>query len=406
MGNSASRRREAGKKEELPALEVPAVDRERTSIADKEATAEMAFMLENMRMKTWAAEGDNIEQVLSREDNSAFRDAYVATSLPLDQDGFVKAHDADDSEAIRATFDALGLVVIRDAISAEDCTRSVDELWGFLERQCKGLDRNNPRTWDKWPALSKLGILGNTFVLSPQFYANRQSARIHRSFAALFGIEQLHVNTGRASAMRPTRGVRLPADETHSEEVVDKPEWRSKAGEDWLHWDMNPFTGASSSFSWRVNSVAANRGYGQLRTQGILALSDCASEDGGFFCVPGSHKVVRSWAAANTKNVADNLVVSPESGMQLYLPKEDPLRLHAQRAPIRAGDLLIWDARLLHCNYPNNSDRLRMVQYMQMKRADDPAFSLLLQDRNLLPPEAELALTPLGERLLGFAPWG
>jgi hypothetical protein len=80
--------------------------------------------------------------------------------------------------------------------------------------------------------------------------------------------------------------------------------------------------------------------------------------------------------------------------------------LHAQRAPIRAGDLLIWDARLLHCNYPNNSDRLRMVQYMQMKRADDPAFSLLLQDRNLLPPEAELALTPLGERLLGFAPWG
>ena len=327
----------------------------------------------------------------------------------------MQSHDADDADGIRAAFDEYGVVVIRDAISVADCARSVDELWDFLERQCRGLDRDDPRTWDRWPSLSKLGILGNTFVLSPQFFRNRQAPRVHRAFAALLGTERLHVNVGRASVMRPTRAVRLPATADATEELVDRPEWRTKAGEEWLHWDANPFTGATSSFSWRVEDVHANRGYEVRRTQAILALADCGLEDGGFFCVPGSHRVVRSWANANGAGVDDRQLASAESSMQLYLPKGDPLRAHAQRAPIRAGELLVWDARLLHCNFPNASARMRMVQYIQMKRADDPAFGPLLRGaggdaagaplRGLLPPAAEFELSPLGERLLGLAPW-
>lgn len=393
-------------KEEL-APTAPAVDRESTQLADKEISAEFTFMLENIRMKQWAAEDDNMNQVvLPREDNRAFRESYVETTLPLDADGYVRAHDATDADGISATFNELGLVVVRDVISAAECSRSVGELWEFLERTCPGLHRSNPRSWKKWPSLSQLGILGNTFMLSPQLFENRQSPQIHRAFAALFGTEKLHVNIGRASVMRPTLGVRLPPDETHPEEEVrDMPEWRSKAGKEWLHWDMNPFTGASSTFSWRVKDVGANRGYVRLRTQAILALSDCGPEDGGFFCVPGSHKIVRSWAAANGESVEDKLVMSAESSMQLYLPKNDPLHEHAQRAPIRAGHLLIWDSRLLHCNFPNNSDRMRMVQYVQMKLAEDPALGLLLEDRNLLPPAGEFTPSLLGQRLLGYSPW-
>lgn len=424
MGQTSSKQRARrqceGAAESHHPLVAPTTDRETTSLADKEAAAEFRFMLENVRMKEWAAEGNNMEQALRREDNSEFTEPYVPCALPLDPDGFVQSHDAEDTEAIRRAFATFGVVVIRDAISEADCARSMDELWDFLERQCSGLDRRDPRTWDRWPSLSKLGILGNTFVLSAQFFRNRQSPRVHRAFAAVFGSDELHVNVGRASAMRPTQRVRLPpASAIGGEEtpqawqeealVVDKPEWRSSAGEDWLHWDANPFTGATSSFSWRVKNVHANRGYGRLQTQAILALCDCGHDDGGFFCVPGSHKVVRSWANANGESVTDRQLASPESSAQLRLPKGDPLRAHAQRAPIRAGDLLIWDARLLHCNFPNQSDRMRAVQYIQMKRADDPAFGPLLHGddvvRGLLPPAAEFELSPLGERLLGLVPW-
>jgi len=405
MGASASR----PKKKDLspPTLADNCKVREGSPIADKEDAFEFAFMLQQHHMKQWAARDDNLAACLERADNSAFAamTEFTAQSLPLDEDGFVRAHDCDQVDALTADFDKYGMVVIRNAISPAECEASVAELWDFIERHCSGLDRTNPRTWDKFLPLSKLGILGNTFLLSRQFFENRQAPRVHRAFSALFGTEQLHVNVGRASVMRPTRKVALPADSEHPAEEVDKPEWRTKEGSEWLHWDMNPFNGASSTFSWGVSDPLANRGYTheRLRTQAILALSDCRAEDGGFFCVPGSHKVVRQWAHANKDVVGDQKVSSAESAMQIYLPKNDTLRAHAQKAPIRAGDLLIWDARLLHCNYPNESDQMRMVQYIQMKRADDPALAPLLTDRNLLPESFEMS--PLGERLLGFVPW-
>eukprot|EP00966_Prymnesium_polylepis_P039783 923495-Prymnesium_polylepis.1 len=71
-----------------PAPIVPDVDRETTPIAEKETAAEFAFMLENMRMKQWASEEDNLQRVRLREDNSAFGEAYAPTRLPLDAEGF------------------------------------------------------------------------------------------------------------------------------------------------------------------------------------------------------------------------------------------------------------------------------------------------------------------------------
>lgn len=192
----------------------------------------------------------------------------------------MRSFSLDQEQHIRDFFDKYGLVVIADVLSPEACDASVAELWDFLERHCKGLCRDDVRTWEKWPSLSKLGILGNHFVLSPQFCENRQNPRVHRAFELLFGTEKLHVNVGRASAMRPTRDIQWPDTATHTEgeqsHLVDKPEWRSKEGVDWLHWDMNPFTGATSTFTWAVKDINANRGYDQLATQAVLALSDCA----------------------------------------------------------------------------------------------------------------------------------
>lgn len=156
------------------------------------------------------------------------------------------------------------------------------------------MKRDEPRTWERWPSLSQLGILGNTFNLSAQLCANRQNPACHRVFAALFGTPKLRVNVGRSSVMRPTVNVPWgrPGENDEDEPIlVGKPEWRSKPGVEWLHWDMNPFTGAASTFSWHLHDVSANRGYGRLSVQGILALSECRVDDGGFFCCPGSHKV-------------------------------------------------------------------------------------------------------------------
>lgn len=361
-------------------------------------------MLESMRLKLLAAEGDTLPRLLRREDNSAFEYAYEALQLPLDGEGFVQGFAAHETDAIQSFFERYGLVVIKDAIDSGACDQSAAEVWDFLEIDCKGLDRADPSTFDKWPSLWKLGILGNTFLLSPQFCENRQAPNVHRGFAAVFGTEQLCVNVGRASAMRPTRGVpqRQPDGEVRP---VDRPDWKSAEGREWLHWDMNPFTGFASTFSWRVRDLFANRGYSRLRVQGILALSDCGAEDGGFFCVPGSHKVIRGWANQNSKAVGDARISSAESSLQVYLPADDPLKQHAQKAPIRRGSLLIWDARLAHSNFPCNSDRPRVVQYIQMAEADDPALGPLCAKEGYLPPASKFTLSEAGKKLYGFKSW-
>ena len=154
-----------------------------------------------------------------------------------------------------------------------------------------------------------------------------------------------------------------------------------------------------------MRDAHANRSFdGPVHVQGILALCDCRAEDGGFFCVPGSHRVIRGWAHAHPELVGK--LTSPESSSNIWLPPGDTLRASGQRVPLRAGTVCIWDARTAHCNYANDSDRLRMVQYLQMKRADDPALGPLFTDANMLPPRAQFELSPLGAKLHGLAPWG
>lgn len=388
-----------------PAACLPRVDRETSSLADKEAAFEMEFMLEVMRLKLLASEGDNLARLLRREDNSAFGgDVYEGVRLPLDEDGFVRSFPVHEAGSIRSFFEQYGLVVVEGAIDGAACDRSIHELWDFLERECKDLDRSDPSTWERWPSLSKLGILGNTFLLSPQFCENRQALGVHQSFAAVFGTEKLIVNVGRASAMRPTR--RVPLREADGEvQLADRPEWRSAEGAEWLHWDMNPFNGFASAFSWRARDVYANLGHDKLRVQGILALSECGPDDGGFFCVPGSHRIVRGWAHQNGEAVRDAQLQSPESNTQLRLPPDDTLKLHAQKAPIRRGSLLIWDSRVAHCNFPNDSASMRVVQYIQMLRADDPALGPLCTKESYLPPASQFELSELGSRLYGFTEW-
>ncbi|CAF3729317.1 unnamed protein product [Rotaria sp. Silwood1] len=64
--------------------------------------------------------------------------------------------------------------------------------------------------------------------------------------------------------------------------------------------------------------------------------------------------------------------------------------------PIRKGSLLVWDTRLPHGNYPNNSNQMRIIQYLHMAPIADEAlrpFPLSKEDL----PEA-FQLTDLGEK--------
>jgi hypothetical protein len=71
--------------------------------------------------------------------------------------------------------------------------------------------------------------------------------------------------------------------------------------------------------------------------------------------------------------------------------------------PIRKGCLLVWDSRLPHGNFPNNSNSMRIVQYLHMAPVIDKAIRSFPLSKDDLP--STFHLTDLGEKLYGFKSW-
>jgi len=262
-------------------------------------------------------------------------------------------------------------------------------LWDFIERHCQA-KREDPSTWDSWPSLSRLGILGNDIVLSKQFCENRQNPKIYKAFTTILESEKLYAVVGRASMMRPTK-----AREGIESRPVHRFKWKTIMN--WLHWDANPWTGMVTAFGWKTKNCDKNIGYDKTQVQAWVALNDCGPEDGGFHCVPAHHVHFRGWAEANKDKVRD------EWPGTIQVPKDDPIRKHICKVPVRKGSLVIWSSYTAHGTFPNDSNRGRAIQYVKMTRADDGIFEPLFTDTRLFPPDFKLS--DLGAKLLKLKPW-
>ena len=345
---------------------------------------------------------------LSPGDEKQFR----PQPLPLDADGFVQSFPVDRREEILEFFERHGVVVVSNVLTDEQCSRSVDEVWLFLKEMFNPeIDRNDPSTWQKgWPSFSKLGILGNERWLYPQACDNRQNPNIYQVFRTLFGENELIVNVTRAGLMRPTKDVFFPS----LNKTEDRPDWVTVS--EWLHLDMNPLTGRSTTYGFgnvgenhnessaeplTAERKATNNGLRKRKLQAIVALDDCREEDGGFHAVPGFQHYIRTWTRLN-KDLCLETNRGPDPST-VQIPADDPIRQHIQRMPIRKGSLLVWDSRLPHGNFPNQSNHMRIVQYLHMAPVSDDALESFPLTEEDFPPNFQM--TALGAKLYGFHPW-
>jgi ectoine hydroxylase-related dioxygenase (phytanoyl-CoA dioxygenase family) len=349
-----------------------------------------------------------LEIHISPGDDKTFQPA----PLPVDSDGFIVAFNVEQEEEILTFFEKHGVVVVANVLTEQQCERSVDDVWAFLqELQNPDIQRDKPETWNsKWPRFSHMGILGNERWLYPQACDNRQNPNIYKVFQTLFGDHELMVNITRAGLMRPTKDIYFPS----LNKTEDREQWKTMSN--WLHMDMNPLTGRATTFGYEhvaerhcqpsqdpltAQNQPTNNGMRARKLQAVLALVDCRKEDGGFHAVPGFQHYIATWAKENEKVcLRSNYGGDPTT---VQIPPDDPIREHIQCMPIRKGSLLVWDSRLPHGNYPNNSNQMRIIQYLHMAPVADEAlrpFPLLQEDL----PET-FQLTELGEKLYGFQPW-
>jgi ectoine hydroxylase-related dioxygenase (phytanoyl-CoA dioxygenase family) len=165
-----------------------------------------------------------------------------------------------------------------------------------------------------WYARRPNGIMVQYFQ-HPAFTAVRNSRRLHKAFAQLWGPTDLRVSTDRV-------GFNVP----------ERPD-RRFPGPD-LHWDA---------------SIATPVPFG---VGGILYLTETEAEQGAFTCVPGFHKRIAAWLAALPAGA------DPRT--------QDLHALGSRPIPGRAGDLIIWHDALPHGSRPNRAERPRIVQCVTM----------------------------------------
>lgn len=237
--------------------------------------------------------------------NSLFSGQPYPAALQRSLQQLEEAEDVLSAEDL-AHWDEHGYVVLRGAVPKEQARATENAVWAAL-----GMDPHDAANWYRKP-IGK-GIMMD-FYHHPTLRANRESRRIHKAFAQLWGTADLWKTTDRTSFNPP-----------------ETPSFPFQGPR--LHWDMSlepPF---------------------RFGTQGLLYLCDTPAEQGAFCCVPGFHRTLPAWLA------------SLPSGTD---PRQ--VNLDAQAVPIaaEAGDFVIWHHMLPHGSSPNRGRYPRIVQYLNM----------------------------------------
>jgi len=199
-----------------------------------------------------------------------------------------------------------GYVVVKNAISKEDCEDTQKAIWEYLK-----MDPNKKESW--YEAHEDLKGLMLNFSDHETLNRNRFSPRVKKAYEQLYKTTKIYKTIDKVSFNPP---------ETENFSFLGSP----------LHWDMSlkkPLT---------------------FGLQGLLYLTDCEPDDGAFHCVPGFHNQIDQW-------------------LDEVEPHEDPRTKALQTLKAKpivgdAGDFIIWHQALPHCATPNKGEKPRMVQYL------------------------------------------
>ena len=252
---------------------------------------------------------DSFEKWVAQHHNGSIPENIVAACnslfLPKEENALTEIPDVLTKEDLQF-WEENGYVIIRNAISKEDCAASRQAIWNYL-----GKDENDPATWysssEGWQ-----GIMVQLFR-HPVLDKNRASPVIRKAYEQIWGHTNLMVTTDKTSFNPP--------------ETANFP-YRGIG----LHWDV---------------SLHAPVPFG---VQGLLYLTDTATHQGAFTLIPGFHKKIDGWL----KDLPSG--INPR---EIDLHQDGPVAISAN-----AGDFIIWNHALPHGSSPNTATTPRLVQYI------------------------------------------
>jgi hypothetical protein len=254
-----------------------------------------------------------------------------------------------DTAAVRAHLKDDGVCVVKGCFSEAEVEQAMDNVWSFVEGQGTGVDRHDVRTWtnDRWQPRTALvpeklagGGLhdGRGVHQSEASWYIRSRPKLKQLWASIYGTDDLVCSFDGLVLCRPWG--------------VD-PSWRVKANG--LHLDggtarfgLHPVSGAPMTPEETGMSTDSYH-----YVQGVVNLVTTTPESGGFTCVLGSHRAFATlegeyWREQQSANTTKRIV---SEHPEVYAGKHIVPHMEA-------GDVVVWDDRMIHNNSPGVSGRV------------------------------------------------
>lgn len=223
-----------------------------------------------------------------------------------------------------------GYAVVSGVLSAEEVQKAEELLWDFMG-SAASWKKHEPDTWTD-ESIGSMGrmhfglINGRGIGQSDLSWYVRCNPRVQQTFADIWGTNELITSFDGINMFRP-----------------------------WHHGFQKTVGG------WfHVDQGSSHRGF--CCVQGMVSLYDQDESTGGLVVIPGSHH--RHDEVCELKACGD--YIEPPEGHPL-------LSLSSKLVACKAGDLILWDSRCLHCNAPATltprckaNELLRAVVYVCM----------------------------------------
>jgi len=235
--------------------------------------------------------------------------------------------------------------------------------------------------------------------------------------------KNLWISIDRYGIMRPTKNIsvgkfssektdRISGVDVENSQLPTKDflHWKTKS--QWLHWDLNPWIWSSSNegikYKWEEDFIQENNGSGndgEPKIQGLFNFVDNKVGDGGFCCVAGFNRVIKEYSAKTANSGYAKAHAKEYAFVEVHAA--DPLQKQVLPISLRAGSCLIWSSELPHCNYPNDSEKFRIVQYVKMfsSKEEFPGTVNRRKEVTRMIEKENVQLSDLGSKLLGTQHW-
>ena len=231
-----------------------------------------------------------------------------------------------------------GYAVISDIMNEDEIKQNKDLLWKFIDRYSNGsIQRNNPETWsNNWPQYSTHGVIkGHGIGQSELLWNVRSNRLIKKVFARIWNTRQLLTSFDGCCTFRDWRV---------------NSSWKTNGG--WNHVDQNPKTKPD-----------------KCCIQGLVSLYDQNEKTGSLVVYPNTHLQFNE--LTNVVKSSKDFVMVRDHYSIMNNGKTRGKLVHC-----KAGDLILWDSRTVHCNSPAVAiderkqdepvDLLRIVCYVSM----------------------------------------